>query len=236
MSRFATTFGWELRLQWRQGIYYAAAVVLLMWLVVMFALPLATCELLLPALLFLDVSIFGIYLMAGMLFLEKGDRVLQALVVTPMSRAVYLLSKLASLTLVAVVTSLLLTLIAYGASGVNWPMLILGTALNSWLMTLLGFILAARYNAISEFLVPSIFLLVPSQLPLLDYFGIWSGWLIYLLPTQPAMLLIGGAFTGLANWQLAYAVVYLVASCILVSWWALRVFERFVVATPGGTD
>ncbi len=100
MSRFAATLGWELRIQARQGIYYAAAVVVLVWVAVLFALPAAARALLLPFALFMDVSVFGVFLMAGMLFLEKGDRVLQALVVTPVPRGSYLLTKLASLTIV----------------------------------------------------------------------------------------------------------------------------------------
>ena len=234
MSRFAATFGWELRIQWRQGIYYAAGVVVLVWVAVLFALPPETRTLLLPFALFMDVSVFGVYLMAGMLFLEKGDRVLQALVVTPMPRGAYLLTKLASLTLIAVGASVFLTLVIHGMRGVNWPMLVVGSALNAWLMTLIGFILAARYNSISEFLVPSIIFLIPSQIPLLDYFGIWNSRLVYLIPTQPAMLLIAGALNGLEAWQLAYALAYLTAMCVAVSWWALHVFERFVVETPKG--
>jgi fluoroquinolone transport system permease protein len=236
MNHFAATLGWELRIQARQGIYYAALVVVAVWIAVLFALPTATRTLLLPFALFMDVSIFGVFLMAGMLFLEKGDRVLQALVVTPMPRSNYLLTKLATLTLVGVVASLLLTLVVHGMHGVNWPMLFAGTALNGWLMTLFGFILAARYGSINEFLVPSIIFFMPSQLPLLDYFGIWQSWLIYLIPTQPAMLLIGGAFRGIETWQLLYALVYLTVACVLVSWWALRVFDRFVVEMPGGND
>lgn len=234
MSRIAALLGWELRLQARQGIDLAAGVVLITWLAVLSQLPARTQDLLLPFAIFMDVSVFGLYFMAGMLFLEKGDRVLQALVVTPLPRPGYLATKLLSLMLVSLVVTLLLTLLLHGATGVNWVLLLLGTGLNAWLMVLAGFILAARYDAINEFIVPSIIFLAPSQLPLLGYFGIWESWLLYLVPTQPAMLLIEGAFNPLATWQLVYALVYLPFCCVVATVWALRVFDRFVVSAQGG--
>ena len=116
---------------------------------------------------------------------------------------------------------------------INWVLFVLGVALNSWMVTLIGFIMAARYNGISDFIIPSIIFMAPSQMPLLYYFGIWDHWLIYLIPTQPTMLLIEGAFRPLAQWQIVYSLAYLLLASVLVTWWAVRVFDRFVVRAEG---
>lgn len=227
-QRMLSTIAWDVRLQFRQGLYYAGIFVIVVWLVVMSLLTPEFRALFLPFAIFMDLSVFGFYFMAGMLFLERGERVLEALVVTPMPRYGYLLAKITSLTVLSIVLSAVLVLLLHGPR-LNWLLFILGVGLNSWLLTLIGFILAARYNGISDFIIPSIVYMIPSQLPLLYYFGIWDHWLLYLVPTQPAMLLIEGAFTPLAGWQIAYSVLYLGAAAAAVTPWAFRVYDRFIV-------
>jgi fluoroquinolone transport system permease protein len=63
----------------------------------------------------------------------------------------------------------------------------------------------------------------------LGYFGVWESWLLYLIPTQPAMLLIEAAFRPLAMWQLLYAFLYGALAGVVSSWVALRSFDEFVV-------
>ena len=62
--------------------------------------------------LFIDVSIFGFFFMGGMLYLEKDDGVLEALVATPLRTNDYLLTKIISLTLLSIVVSVAIMAIA----------------------------------------------------------------------------------------------------------------------------
>jgi len=227
MKTLATIFRWDVTLQGRQGFYYAALVVTVLWCVVMLQLPQEGRRVLLPLIIFIDLSIFGFYFMAGLLYLEKGEGILEALVVTPLPRLTYLLSKVASLTLLAGLIVVAVVLVTYGLA-INWLVLLSGVVLNSGILILIGFILAVRYRAISEFFIPSVIYLIPSQLPLLDYLGIWEGWPIYLMPTQATMLLIQAVFVPIAPWQYVYAFSYLIVVAIVVMWWALRAFDRFV--------
>jgi fluoroquinolone transport system permease protein len=228
MSRLWSSLQWDVRAQLRQGIYYAAIYLVVVWVVGLALLPEAATEWLLPFAVFMDLSVFGVYFMAAILFLEKGDGVLEALVVTPLRRAEYLAAKLGSLILLAMLATAAVVAINYGLE-VNWLWLMLGVLLNSWIMVLTGFALAVRYNNISEFLIPSIIFLAPTQVPLIDYFGVWQGWPIYLVPTQPAMLLIEAAFRPIAAWKVVYALVYGVVAGGVLTWVALRSFDRFVV-------
>ena len=52
---------------------------------------------------------------------------------------------------------------------------------------------------------------------------------MYLVPTQPSMLLIEAAFRPVAAWEIVYALVYGVLVAVVVTWVALRSFDRFVV-------
>ncbi len=228
MRRVLSTLGWELRIQARQGIFFAAAFIVIVWAAMLAQLPRAAVELLLPVTVFMDLSVIGVYFMAGMLYLERQEGVLQALIVTPLKPGQYLAVKVVSLALLAMAATLGVVLMGAGPRA-NWLPLLLGAGLNSWLMTLFGFWLAARYSSISEFLAPSLVYFVPTQLPLLGHFGVWSGWPLYLIPTQATMLLMEAGFRPIAPWQWAYAVAYLALASVVMWVLARRAFDRFVV-------
>ncbi len=228
MNRILPLAAWEVRIQFRQGIYYAAAFVVVVMAVVLAQLPRAAVELLAPVMIFMDLSVIGVYFMAGMLYLERQEGSIQALITSPLEPSQYLAVKVLSLTLLAVLSTAGVVLIAYGP-GANWLPLLIGVALNSWMMTLYGFWLAARYASISEFVAPSLLYFVPTQLPLLAHFGIWMGWPLYLVPTQATMLLIEAGFRPIAPWQWGYAVVYLALAGAVTWRMARRAFDCFVL-------
>lgn len=232
MSALLRMMSWEFRIQQRQGIFLAALFVVAIWVGVLFFLPQETTRILLPYAIFMDVSVFGFYFMAGMLYLERDDGVLDAIIVTPRPHGWYLVGKVITLSIIALATTVLLTLIIWRGP-VNWLTLLVGTSLNAWMLTMVGFILAVRYDSISDFFGPTLLWMIPSQIPALDYLGIWQSWLVYLIPTQPAMLLMAGGFAPLATWQIIYSVAYGLAACLTTTWLAAKTFERFVVRKRG---
>jgi fluoroquinolone transport system permease protein len=226
---------WDVQLQWRQGLFYAALFVALVWIVLLSQVNALIARYLLPAMLYIDLSIFGFFFMAGLLYLEKGEGVLTALVVSPLRSWQYLVAKLATLTALGLLVSLLVVAVIQ-RDPVRWPLLVGGLIVNSLLFTLASFVLAVRYDAINEFLIPAIGLLGAAQIPLLDGFGIWSGWPLYLLPFQASLLLVRSAFEPLAAWQWVYALAYVGVLIVTGYLWALRAFDRFVVRAPGGRE
>lgn len=232
MSLLWSTMRWDWRLQWRQGVFYAAGFVLILWVAIFNQLNEILTHYLLPVMLYIDLSVFGFFFMAGLLYLEKGEGVLTALVVTPLRSWCYIVARLTTLTVTGLLVSVGVVALV-GRGPVNWPILLGALTLNSLLFMLFSFNLAARYDAINEFLIPAVWLLGVAQLPFFDSFGIWSGWPLYLLPFQASLLLVRGAFEPLAGWQWLYALGY-VGVCIGVGyWWALRTFDRFVVRGAG---
>lgn len=228
MRRLVALVMWEARIQYRQGIYFAAAFVVVLMAAAYAQLPRPAVELLLPVTVFMDLSVIGVYFMAALLFLERQEGSLQALVITPLRPGQYLAVKALSLTLLAVLATAGVAVTGYGLHA-HWLPLLVGAGLNSWLMTLFGFWLAARYTSISEFVAPSILWFAPTQLPLLAHFGIWTGWPLYLIPTQGTMLLMEAGFGSIARWQWAYAIGYLALASVVTWRMARRAFDRFVV-------
>ncbi len=233
MKLLLTLIRTDWQLQWRQGLFYAAFFVIVLWIAIFSQLTGLVLRYLLPIMLYIDLSIFGFFFMAGLLYLEKGEGALTALVVTPVRGWHYLVAKLVTLTALGLGASLLIVAAIQPAT-LNWPILVAALLLNSLFFTLISFAIAARYDGISEFLIPAILVLGVAQIPFVDSFGVWGGWPLYLLPFQAALLLIRAAFEPIWGWQWLYATVYLVAWIALSYWWALRNFERLVVREQGG--
>lgn len=219
--------GWEMRLQQRYGMGVAAAFVAVSWIVILRLLPEASHVPLLPIVVVMDAAIFGFFLMTGMMFLEKSDRVLSALVATPLTARRYLATKIVALTLLALAACVAITAAVHGGA-TDWVALVVGVALVSVMTMLAGFILAARFNTINEYLLPSSAVLLLVQAPVFDHFGLWSSPAFYVLPPQAALVLVRGAFEPLALWEWVYGVGYCVVTIVGLFAWATRTFDRFV--------
>ncbi|MGW0520347.1 fluoroquinolone export ABC transporter permease subunit [Crossiella sp. NPDC003009] len=234
MSATLAALRLDLRLQRRYGFLYAAVFAAVLWIVVLSLLPARLLGVALPYVLFGDLAIVGFFFIAAAVFFEKGERTLFALLSTPLRFREYLLAKLGTLTLLAVGVSLAVVITVRGLDFRPIPFLA-GVVLTSLLMILLGFVTAAPYPSVSEWLMPALVPLLLVNVPLLNYAGVWPEPLLYLIPTQGSLLLLGAAFDQVElTWpQLAYALGYQalwIAALFLLS---RKVFERFVITREG---
>ncbi len=232
MSRLLATLRLDSRLQFRYGFYYAGIFVAVLWLALLMNFSKDNMALLLPVFLLGNLAITTFYFMAGLVLLEKGEGTLEGLITTPLRTHEYLASKVATLTFLATAESLLIVLLAYGIQFRVVPILA-GLITMSAILTLFGFIVIARYDSVTDFLLPSAFYTIWISLPVLDYFEIWPHWILYLVPSQAALLLMKAAFAPVEDWQLIYAVAYSVLWTALFYVWAQRRFLRFVIRREG---
>lgn len=234
MTRLVSAIQWDARLQFRNGFYYASAFVAVVLIVFLsqFKLSQETLALLLPAMLLQNVLINTFYFMAGIVLLEKGEGILEGLVVSPLRQSEYLLAKTITLTLLSIVEVLVVAIALYGF-GFNLILMAMGIALMGGFFALLGFLAVARYESINTFLLPSVLMVTVLSIPLLDYFGLWQSWLVYLHPVQAPLLLMKAAFQPVSNWQLAYGVAYSLVWIGVVYVLSQRAFYRFVILKQG---
>ena len=233
MSRLLSTFQLDLRLQQRYGFYYAAAFVTVVWIVVVRFLPAWTLDQALPFIVFMDLGVVGFFFIAGMVLFEKGEQTLSAIVVTPLRFWEYLASKLTTLTLLALVISLILVVVTVGL-GFNLLLFVLGVITLSVVTLLIGFISVSPYDSISSYIIPAQLFLIPLGLPAFHYFGVWTSPIFYLIPTQGPLLLLKGAFESIGTWQVIYSISYPALWTGALVWLARRAFDRYIVARDGG--
>jgi fluoroquinolone transport system permease protein len=204
------------------------------WLLILRLFSSENLEVILPALLLESFLITTFYFIAGLFLLEKTEGVLEALVVTPLRTGEYLSSKLIALTFLAPAEGFVVVVASYGF-GFNIGLFIVGAVLLSFFYTLAGFFVIARYDSITEFLLPSGLYTILFNLPWIDYFELWPHWIWYLIPTQAPLLLMKAAFRPVESWQLIYGFVYSLVAVGLAYLWAHQAFHRFVVGREGSS-
>jgi fluoroquinolone transport system permease protein len=232
-NRYASTFKLDIRLQARHGFYYASILTAVIAIVILKQLPVGELGRFIPVFIINGMAINTFYFVAGMVLFEKAERTLQALSTTPLSVLEYLGSKVATLTLLVLVEDFTIILLTYGPGFDVLPVLV-GTVLMSVIFTLVGFIAVARYDSVSEFIMPSVLYVMVLQLPLFDYLGIFRSPAFYVLPTQAPMVLMSSAFMHVEAWQMIYGMVFSLACAYLAYLWARRSFKRYIVQGTGG--
>lgn len=133
------------------------------------------------------------FFMGAVILLEKSQRVLQSLAVSPVKTEEYILSKILSLGAVSTAVGLAVDIIVGG-----YPLLFIsiGTFLGSLLFSLIGIIIATKASSLNSFLLLStpimLFLMLP---PIFEVFGFSYFW-FNLHPGNIVLRLI----TGQIDW------------------------------------
>lgn len=232
MNRLSSLIRWDILLQYRYGFYYATFFMVALWIVILRQIPENIKVLLLPMILLFDITIFGFYFIAGLVLFEKGERILEGLVVTPLKAKEYLISKMITLTILALMASITLVIFVYGLN-FNKILFTLSIMLSSFFFVLLGFIAVARINSINIFLVRSVVYLFIFNLPLLDFYGIFEFPLFYLIPTQASLILLGTSFSKISYLEAIYSFSYIILSIIVAYILGYRSFYKHFILRQG---
>jgi fluoroquinolone transport system permease protein len=243
-KRILSVLRWDMSLQYRYGFYYVSLFVIVLMVLLLSQIPVQNLAFLLPVFVLSAMMVTTFYFMGALVLLEKGENALYGLVVTPLRAGEFLLARVTSLTGLAVVETLLIVVPVYGilygyrtgfGAGLHFnPLwLLAGMVLLGALYSLLGFVAIAPYDAVNEYLLPSVGYLMLLMLPLIDYAGLWQSSAFYLHPVQPALRLLRAAFMPVEPWQIVYGLVGSLFWTAVAFAWARRAFQQFVVRAAG---
>lgn len=235
MTRLISALRLELTLQSRQKFLHAGIFSGLIWLAVLLPMPADLRPVAEPYVLAGDVAIIGFFFVGGSVFFEKQERTLGAIISTPLRFWEYLAAKLVVLLSISLFVALVVVLIADGFA-FHPVALVVGVVLGTLLMLVVGFITSLPFASVTDwFLAATIPLAVMLVPPVIYHSGLWPNPVLYLVPMQGPMLLLGAAFgqVDLTGWQVLYAVLYPVL-CLALLWRAAHaLFDRYVVERPG---
>ena len=157
----------DLKFQSKYGFYFLYAVLSVVYIIILFALPASWRKNVASVLIFSDPSALGLFFMGAIILLEKSQRVTCALAVSPVSAAEYVWSKVIALGVVSVTVAVVL---AAFAGSRHMGMILAGTLLSSILFTLLGIIIATRITSLNQFLIATIPVEIVGFIPTMLYF------------------------------------------------------------------
>ncbi len=226
--RLTATVQCDVRLQLRNGFYYATALVIIFSVVILQVLPREFAEALLPVIILENVVTNSFYFVAGLILLEHGEGTLAAQTITPLRRGEYLASKVLTLAGISLAESLIVAVSVLGLDP-GLALLALGVALSSVLLTLFGVGFVVRYRSINEFLMPSVPITFALSLPIMGWYGLGPAWLYQWHPLQGPMDLMGAWVRPLSTGRLVFSIVWPALCVIPVYWWSRRALTRSVL-------
>lgn len=230
---FCRAVAWELLLQVRYQIVTVAAVVTVLYCVLLRLAPESARETLTVVIIFSDPTTLGFVFVGVLVLFERGAGTLQAVIVSPLSAVQYVWAKAASLTIIVVLCSVVIGAVSRGGFDFNVLMLVLGTGLTSVMLVFIGFIGAVRARSLNAYLIITPLFMIPLMLPMAPY--LWFTWFppFYLLPTSGSVFVIDAAMTGTVKWEAVYGVCILLAGIAVAQRVALNSFENYVRKVGG---
>ena len=242
MKRFLQTFGTDVRVQLRNNLYTIGIVVASICALLM-AKVFEPSQLVygVPTMLLLVAGGTTLLYVAGMILFEKDEGTLSALVVSPLKPSEYLWSKILSLTLLMTIESVVMmggamALLKFSGGEVAFEELVMalpGIVLLGVFHTLVGIVMIVRYDTITSFLVPMIFVAIFLQLPALYFLGVLESPLLLLIPTGAPTMIVRAAFTGLQTWEWVYGLVYTGGAIAGLTYSAHGAFDKHIIKRIG---
>jgi fluoroquinolone transport system permease protein len=234
MSRLASALRLELTLQVRQKFLHAGIFSGLIWLAVLLPMPANLRPVAEPYVLVGDISIIGFFFIGGIVFFEKQERTLGAIVSTPLRFWEYVAAKLIVLVLISLFVAVMVATISSGL-GYDLAQVVVGVVLGTLVMLLVSFISSLPFASVTDWFLAATIPLMVLSLPILFYSGVWPNPVLYLIPSQGPLLLLGSAFdqVALAPWQVVYAVLYPLVCVAGLCWAAKTAFGHYVIERSG---
>ncbi len=212
----------------RYNIVTVTVIITILYALIIKLIPGANNTTVLVPLIFSDPTMLGFIFIGAIILFEKDANTLQALAVTPVNVWQYLWSKAIALTIIAMVCSFGIAIAGHGLQ-VNFFWLIVSTMLSSFLFIFIGITGVSKVKSFNHYIIIIPLFLLPTILPLLDFFGIYESWIFYLIPTQGSLLLFRAVFEGASLFDIVYSICVLGISIIIAYKIAARHFLNYLI-------
>ena len=231
--RLVSAIKQEVLFQFRHGFYYIYLFLSVVYIVILKLLPEDIKAIVLPILIFSDPAVAGFFFLGAMILLERGQRTLEGLFVTPLTVIEYFLTKIIAFVILSLVTCLFIILIVSGIN-VNFLPVVLGIFLGSVLFTLLGFPFAASAKSVNHYFIIAGFFFSVFSIPVLDFLKIVPSPVFSFFPTMAVIRLVHAGFYPYPLIDLLLALGVLLFWIILAFLWAYHWFYKYIIYNAGG--
>ncbi|MFI3213387.1 MAG: hypothetical protein R3Y24_08585 [Eubacteriales bacterium] len=226
---------WDFKLQLRYHILLAAIVITSVWFFVLYLLPNFTMSIALPIVFITDFTVTGFLLTAAMIFFEKSQDTISALVITPVKIKEYILSKTISIAITLTCISFLLGVFIVFVKDVTVNLLLVALAafLSCTTFILMGICISTFYDSFTKLILPMGVLFSILFIPFLSYVNNPSldflDYVIGIFPTYSMIILVNGAMGELSIWSMILSIAYLLLINFLLFKLSLQLFSVKII-------
>lgn len=216
----------DIRLQQRNGIYYAYGFVLLAYLSLLYFLGAYFPSWALGIIVYTDPAVLGFFFLGALMMLEKSEGTRTALAITPMRAVDYYWSKLLSLTFASLLSVTLIGVFAH--ENINWPLYLTAVIVISATFVSIGFPIALHFKTATSYLMGSAAILTPILLPMVfALFNPFPLWAIIVPPAAQLRLILISLGTFEANtWEIASMLIVIIATFFLSMFMAISSLKK----------
>lgn len=202
----------DVKFQIKYGFYFLYVVLSLIYIVALISIPQPWRGKIATLLIFSDPAAMGLFFMGAIVLLEKSQRVLCTMAVSPVRVEEYMLSKIISL---GVISTIVAVVIAVCVGKEKIGLLVCGTVLTSVAFTLLGMSVATKITSLNQFILWTVpFELIGFGPAGLYLFGVdFPGFSYY--PANVCISMVAGQWPGLMQ-------LLMLCLCIILLLWMAR--------------
>lgn len=143
----------DITFQIKYGFYFVYAVFTIFYILLLMVIPKSMRDEVGTLLIYTDPAAMGLFFMGAIVLLEKSQKVINSIAVSPVLLLEYILSKILSLGLIA---SLVGVIIAMVCNMENILLIFLGTFLGSVIFSMLGLIIASKITSLNQFIISTV--------------------------------------------------------------------------------
>lgn len=240
MNSFLTLLSGELQRMKKYNILTASILVDFLWIGVLYFVKLDDISSLIPILVYIDATAMSMVLVGATLFYEKQEGTIRTLLVSPISKAEYILAK----TFANITSNIITLLIIYGYGKIfkeiNLSLLgLIGAViLIAFFHSLVGFLLTFNSKDFTEMLMGMMKYTFIFTIPvLLEQVGFIKNEVVdkvlFLVPTKSASILLESSAGGVEPWRTLFALIYLMVASLALYYIVRKRLDDFQVREGG---
>lgn len=222
----------DFKFQYKEGFIYIYLAICIIYLVILSVLPSSVLSTVLPILIYSDPAGLGLFFIGGMIMLERRQGIINYLIVTPLLVKEYILSKVITLSTLAVGVTLIITIFSSLKEPINYLILITSTFLTANFFTMIGILIAITCTNLNEYFVKIIPWMILLSLPCLGLIVLPDNIFISIIPSVASLQLIIGSFHEITIIKYLLLTTYLIIINVKLLFIVTRKFEE--IMTIGG--
>ena len=141
----------DFKFQYKEGFFFIYLAICIIYLVILSVLPTKILPIVLPGLIYSDPAGLGLFFIGGIIMLERRQGIINYLIVTPLLVKEYILSKVITLSTLAVFVSLIITYFSSIKGPINYIVLATSTFFAANFFTIVGILIVINCSNLNEY-------------------------------------------------------------------------------------